>query len=334
MGQPERYVPLARLIDSDINQIVDSLSDRKIAGKRVLVTGANGFLGRYFMAVFAKLGTRLTGVDIVGSDEPEVMALDVTKELGFREFDIIVHCAGNASPANYRAKPIETLDVSYLGTRNILDLAKRCGPETKVLVFSSSEIYGDPDPRFVPTPETYRGNISCLGPRACYDEGKRVMETLSEIYANRFGVKVTIARPFNVYGPGMNLEDYRVLPNFARAFLENRPLEVYSTGKQTRTFCYVTDAITGFLKVLLDGKPGEAYNVGNPTPEIDMLTLARMSVGVTGVPSEVLTRDYPDTYPGDEPQRRCPDISKVQALGYAPKVELSEGLRRFFVSYL
>ena len=332
MGQPERYVPLARLIDSDIREILNGLNPEDFAGKRILVTGASGFLGKYFMAVFSRLGTRLQGIDLVESED--VLEIDITKELGFRSFDLIVHCAGNASPAVYRAKPLETLEVSYSGTRNVLEIARRTGPSCKVLVFSSSEIYGDPDPAQVPTRETYRGNVSSLGPRACYDEGKRILETLTEVYAQRFGVHATIARPFNVFGPGMSLSDYRVLPNFARAFLENRPLEVYSTGKQTRTFCYVTDAITGFLQVLLRGSPGEAYNVGNPNPEIDMLTLARMSVGVTGVPSEVITRDYPDTYPGDEPQRRCPDISKVQALGYAPKVELSEGLRRFFGSYL
>jgi UDP-glucuronate decarboxylase len=198
------------------------------------------------------------------------------------------------------------------------------------LFFSSSEIYGDPDPKHVPTPESYRGNVSCLGPRACYDESKRLGETLCLIFHELYGVPTRMVRPFNVYGPGMQETDYRVLPNFGSRIIGKRPLLIYGTGQQTRTFCYVTDAITGFMKALLNGSPGQAYNIGNPVPEISMLELAKALERVVGRGLEVQLIEYPDSYPADEPQRRCPDISKAALqLSYKPVVGLDEGLKRF-----
>ncbi len=152
------------------------------------------------------------------------------------------------------------------GTKNMLDLARTNG--AKLLFFSWSEIYGDPDSAHVPTPESYRGNVSCLGPRACYDKSKRLGETLCRIYQQRYGVHTNIVRPFNVFGTGMQERDYRVLPNFASQIAGGRPLTVYGTGRQTRTYCYLSDAIVGFTLAMLRGVPGEPYNVGNPKPEL------------------------------------------------------------------
>jgi UDP-glucuronate decarboxylase len=242
--------------------------------------------------------------------------------------DFIFHMAGIASPYYYRAFPLETLDVAITGTRKMLDMAKDKG--AKLIFFSSSEIYGDPDSKHVPTAESYRGNVSCLGPRACYDESKRVGETLCRIYHTQFGVDTAMIRPFNVYGPGMQEKDYRVLPNFASRIKNEQPLKIYGSGNQTRTFCYITDAVAGFMKVAAHGVPGEPYNIGNPTPELSMLELAKEIEKVLGQKVAVDIVEYPDSYPADEPNRRCPDISKSNLqLGYQPRVTLQDGLKRF-----
>jgi UDP-glucuronate decarboxylase len=200
-----------------------------------------------------------------------------------------------------------------------------------MIFFSSSEIYGDPAPQFVPTSEDYRGNVSVRGPRACYDESKRLGETLCWIYQTYFGAQVFVVRPFNVYGPGMMPTDYRVLPNFAASIKEGKALNVYGDGLQTRTFCYVTDAIIGFLKVLLDAPEPDVFNIGNPKPEISMLELVQEIGLVLDRKIELIKQSYPDSYPADEPNRRCPNISKAQSvLNFHPRITLNEGLGRFF----
>jgi UDP-glucuronate decarboxylase len=241
----------------------------------------------------------------------------------------VIHAAGIASPFYYRAYPLETLEVAINGTKHMLELAHR--HQARFTFFSSSEIYGDPDPKHVPMQESYRGNVSCQGPRACYDESKRVGETLCYIFHEKHGVATNTIRPFNIFGPGMQETDYRVMPNFASRIKAGRPLNVYGSGQQTRTFCYVTDAMVGFLLVILKGVPGEAYNIGNPMPEISVLDLVRCIETVLDRPIAHNVIEYPDSYPADEPSRRCPDIRKARLqLGYEPMVDLNEGLRRFF----
>jgi UDP-glucuronate decarboxylase len=179
--------------------------------------------------------------------------------------------------------------------------------------------------------ESYRGNVSCQGPRACYDESKRVGETLCYIFHSRNGTATNTIRPFNVYGPGMQESDYRVLPNFASRVKAGEPLHVYGSGDQTRTFCYITDAMVGFLLVVLKGVPGEAYNIGNPAPEISMKDLATHIQTIVGESVKYDIIEYPDSYPADEPLRRSPDITKAKLqLGFEPIVELEDGLTRFF----
>ena len=340
----------ARYTDKDIHEIVTNIEQIHGAfeGKNVLMTGGGGFLGRYFSAVFAEMNKNvfkkpcnLTVLDnFISANNPSYeegerdgvtfVRHDVTQPFEPKHrFDYIMHAAGIASPYYYRAFPMETIEVSVTGTKNMLKLAERDG--ARLLFFSSSEIYGDPDHKHVPTPESYRGSVSCLGARACYDESKRVGETLCRVYHTHFGLHTNMVRPFNVYGPGMSETDYRVLPNFASRIKAGHPLKIYGTGNQTRTFCYVTDAITGFLKVLVRGVAGEPYNIGNPTPEISMLQLAETISGLIAAKVEIDIVEYPDSYPADEPNRRCPDISKVRIqVGYQPRVSLAEGLTRFF----
>lgn len=337
-------------LDTDIEEIYDRNKQllESLSGKTVVITGAAGFLGRYFLGVFAKTNEslsepiRLIGIDsYITSNHPDLDAsiraipnlewihgdAAIASQLP-EKFDYILHAAGIASPQHYRANPLLTIDVTINVTRALLEKAKN--DKSRMVFFSSSEIYGDPSPENVPTKEDYRGNVSSRGPRACYDESKRLGETLCWVYQTYYDTHVSVVRPFNVYGPGMMPTDYRVLPNFAASISRGEKLSVYGTGKQTRTFCYITDAITGFLKVLVEAKEPDVFNVGNPSPEINMLDLVDEISKVKGLNLTLELQNYPETYPADEPNRRCPDISKLTALtGFTPVISLSEGLGRF-----
>lgn len=340
------------LLEEDIDAIYKALGDsiKQLLGKTVLITGAAGFLGRYFMSLmtYANLTTPNNPISIIALDnyitsnsplDENILRGDkniewivgdasIAAQLP-NKFDYIIHCAGIASPEHYRANPLLTIDVTINVTRSLLERAKK--DKSKMLFFSSSEIYGDPHPEFVPTKEDYRGNVSTLGPRACYDESKRLGETLCWIYQTYFDVHVCIARPFNVYGPGMMPRDYRVLPNFATQLALSKPLKIYGNGKQTRTFCYVTDAVIAFMRILIDSKKPNVYNVGNPRPEISMIELANKIKDLVDSNLKIEIINYPDSYPEDEPTRRCPDISKIKKdLDFQPSVELDEGLIKFF----
>ena len=339
----------AFLLPSDIDEIVERLkpSAAAFAGKTVLLTGGRGFLGRYFMEVFGALNAKVLAEPVTlvamdnmitagkeGEQVPELPNVEFIRHDVIQPFewdrplDYVIHAAGIASPFYYRAYPLETLEVAISGTRRMLELADK--HDARLTFFSSSEIYGDPDPKHVPMAESYRGNVSCQGPRACYDESKRVGETLCYIFHNSNGTHTNTIRPFNVFGPGMQETDYRVLPNFASRIKGGLPLHVYGTGNQTRKFCYITDAIVGFLLVVLKGVAGEAYNIGNPEPEISMVELVKRIEKVSSRPVAYDVVEYPDSYPADEPNRRAPDIRKARLqLGYEPAVTLDDGLKRF-----
>ena len=304
---------------------------KRFKGKTVLITGAAGFLGRHLTTKFIELGAQVYPLDnyITGAEHDKfIMPADVTNPIILdRPIHFIVHAAGIASPVFYAQFPLETIDVAVKGTRNMLVLAEMHPELEGFLYFSSSEIYGDPN--VVPTPESYRGNVSCTGPRACYDESKRLGETLCSVYHTQYGTPVRIVRPFNIFGPGMAHSDRRVVPTFTCEAMHDRPLPLFRDGLQTRTFCYIDDAIEGFLKVLLDGSVGEAYNVGNPDNEISMRDLAILFKDFFPR-STFKLRPYPGEYPADEPLRRCPDIAKaVVHVNYSPRWSLGRGLLEF-----
>ena len=333
----------------DINNIIkDSIKELNFFdNKHILLTGGNGFLGKYFTKTIDefnkiyKKNIQLTVIDnlsmnknifakTLNSKNIKFINADASKKIKInKSLDYIIHAAGIASPFYYRAKPLETLDVAVNGLRNILDIAKK--RKTKVLFFSSSEIYGDPDISQIPIKEEYRGYVNTMGPRACYDEGKRLGETLCYIYNTKFKLHVNIVRPFNIYGPGMTAKDYRVLPNFASLIKSNKHIKIYGNGNQTRTFCYVTDALNGFFKIMVKGKSGEAYNIGNPKPEISIFELHKLSEKILNKKIKKKQINYPKTYPADEPMRRCPSIKKAKLqLGYNPKITLKDGLKKFY----
>ncbi len=342
------------IIQEDLETIVDGLQEevKTLEGKTLLISGGAGFLGSYFVGTIHLLNKKFTKpcrvivVDnyITGSKDSFINELldenirlieaDVTKPFAVDEpVHFIIHAAGLASPVYYRKFPLETIDVAVMGTKNLLELAREKQVQS-YLGFSSSEIYGNPDPNFVPTPETYRGNVSCTGPRSCYDESKRLAETMSLTYHQIYAVPIKIVRPFNIYGPGMKHNDYRVIPTFMMRAMAGEMLPVHDTGNQTRTFCYISDAITGFLKVLLSDKNGEIYNVGIDGPEVNMLALATMITDIFPHKASIQTVQYPDSYPADEPNRRCPDLTKIRAyLNYNPKVDLKDGLERTLAWY-
>ncbi|MDP3735392.1 MAG: NAD-dependent epimerase/dehydratase family protein [bacterium] len=347
---------IQRLFTEDIRTIVALLGGAldQLAGKTVLITGGGGFLGRYLVATLVALNRErferpcsivvldnyITGVannplfDFSAYPEVRVLEHDVRFPLPEKlSAAYIIHAAGLASPVYYRKFPVETIEVAVNGTKHLLEFARERGIEG-MLYFSSSEIYGDPVPEFVPTPEHYWGRVSAVGPRACYDESKRLGETLCSIYHEYYRVPVSTVRPFNVYGPGMRADDYRVIPTFSVQGLRGEPLTVHDHGRQTRTFCYITDAVHGFLKVLVAGKRGEAYNVGHDREEITMRELAELMSGMLPERPEVRLVSYPDAYPAGEPQRRCPDLTKSRRdLGYSPAIDLRTGLARTLSYY-
>ncbi len=347
-------------LDEDWERIKNALGNRVEAfwGKRILVTGAAGFLGFGFLHFFSYLNRNATTpgqLSIVAADNyirgcprwlidlaatsPDLRLVrqDITKPWQHSEegrFDYIIHAASIASPKVYRKYPLETLDTNVSGLRHMLELAKVDGCDS-ILYFSSSEIYGDPPAGEIPTRETYRGNVACIGPRACYDESKRLGETLCSLYAQEHGVPAKIVRPFNNYGPGLRLGDGRVLPDFCRDVLAGRDIVLRSDGSPTRTFCYVSDALTGYLLVLLSAHHAEPFNIGSELPEVSMRELAEMLLRVAGSQRQVIHAPSEEVdYLTDNPNRRCPNLQKAQSLlGYAPVVDLKSGLLRLLEWY-
>lgn len=342
---------MSDIIRNDIEQIIKSLGKetRRLEGKTILISGGAGFLGSFIIAVIDSLNKQVLGqkckvisIDnyITGKKRKILNSLDkryikfingdVTKPIKIkRKIDYVIHAAGLASPVYYQKYPVETIESAILGAKYLLEFS-RLKKVKSFLYFSSSEIYGDPDRKSVPTREEYRGNVSPIGPRACYDESKRLGETLCMVYYQKFNTPTKIVRPFNIYGPGMLPNDYRVVPTFIACALRNKYLAVHDKGSQTRTFCYISDAIVAFLKVLLSEKNGEVYNVGNDDNEITIYKLAKLIVRIVGRKKVSIRRiKYPEQYPQDEPKRRCPDLTKIKSrLGYDPKVDLESGLKR------
>jgi dTDP-glucose 4,6-dehydratase/UDP-glucuronate decarboxylase len=355
------------IVENDLEYIHKKSSDELacLADKKLLITGGAGFLGYYFVQSIMDWNKKnvpaqniqLTIYDNYIRGTPSWLTkLQENKSLNLirhdvncvlpqniDDFNYIIHAASIASPTYYRKYPIETMDANVNGLRRLLDYCQR-QKENKVpvegfLYFSSSEVYGSPPPEYIPTPETYDGNVSFTGPRACYDESKRYGETLCVNFARQFGLPIKIVRPFNNYGPGLKITDRRVIPDFARDVLAGRDIIMLSDGSPTRTFCYVADAIVGYFKTLTRGRNGEAYNIGVEEPEISIGDLAELVVQIARDPfdyqGKVVRQVSSDLdYLVDNPNRRCPLIAKALSdLGYSPGIPLEEGLLRSLIWY-
>ena len=325
------------------------------ASSNVLITGAAGFLGSHFCHFFHnlnqgfedQLSINIFAIDNFKRGKPiwikrfenfqnfQVINSDIVEMKDFPEADFIIHAASIASPIFYRKYPIETMDANVIGLRNLLNHAKQ-NPCKSLLYFSTSEIYGDPDSSNIPPKESYRGNVSCVGPRACYDESKRYGETLCINFFNQFEIPIKIVRPFNNYGPGLSINDGRVISDFFRDALNNKNIQLFSNGKATRTFCYVSDAIYGYLLALMSNFNGEVFNIGNPHPEISIEDLATKIIKITNKNLSIIKSVNEDkNYLTDNPQRRCPDISKAtKFLNFKPKISLDEGLKKTLKYYI
>lgn len=357
----------SEIVREDLEYICNNLTEEfnALAGKNLLITGGAGFLGCYFLRsalhwnqkVDPAKHIHLTVYDnfsrgipkwlteLKGDSNLTLVKHDIRNPLpeDIGDFQYIIHAASIASPTYYRKDPIGTMDANINGLRMLLEYFKRQKEKGKdvggFLFFSSSEIYGDPTPESIPTPEDYRGNVSCTGPRACYDEAKRYGETLCVNFAQQYDLPIKAARPFNNYGPGLKITDRRVLPDFARDVLAGKDIVMLSDGSPKRTFCYVADAITGYYKILVKGHHGEAYNIGVESPEISVAELAEKVVGLArelfGYQGRVIRQVSSDLdYLIDNPNRRCPVIAKARNhLGYNPTILVDEGLRRSLIWY-
>lgn len=300
--------------------------------KRVLVTGGAGFLGSHLCQRLVTVGHDVLCVDnyFTGSkrniihllDNPafEVLRHDITFPL-YIEVDEIYNLACPASPVHYRFDPVQTTKTSVHGAINMLGLAKRV--KAKILQASTSEVYGDPQVH--PQPEEYWGHVNSIGPRACYDEGKRCAETLFFDYHRQHGLPIKIARIFNTYGPKMHPNDGRVISNFIVQALEGKPITIYGDGMQSRSFCYVDDQVEAIVR-LMDSPPDFTgpVNIGNPI-EFSILELAERIIELTVSKSQLVFQPLPD----DDPRQRCPDIGLARkTLGWEPKVPLEKGLKQ------
>ena len=349
---------MKKIVQQDMERIYNGLTEAeraKFQDSTILFTGGAGFLGFYFITFLTHFQQELGVKKVICldnfqvgcpawlkalSDEGRVelhrfnvITDDIANIPGAADVDYIYHMASIASPIFYRKYPIETLDANIWGLRRLLDFY--CEKPIRGLAFySSSEIYGDP------TPETYRGNVDCQGPRACYDEAKRFGETMCYLFHEKYQTPISIIRPFNNYGPGMRLNDARVPADFANAVRQNRDIVMYSDGSPTRTFCYISDAITGYLKALLYAEQGfEAFNIGMDRPEISIRRLAEIYTeagqavyGYTGQAKFAVSEDK--AYLANNPNRRCPVLDKARTLlGYQPEVLVEQGVR-YFLEYV
>lgn len=302
----------------------------KYASRRVLITGGAGFLGSHLCERLLLAGHDVVCLDNFYTgrksnimdfrDYPnfEVIRHDVTFPL-YVEVDEIYNLACPASPVHYQVDPVQTIKTSVHGAINMLGLAKRT--RAKIFQASTSEVYGDPEVH--PQPEGYLGRVNTIGPRACYDEGKRCAETLCFDYRRQHGVNVRVARIFNTYGPRMAPDDGRVVSNFITQALRNQPITLYGDGLQTRSFCYVDDLIDGMVRLMDFGDNDIGpVNLGNPS-EFTMLELANMIKVMTGSRSKFVFNPLPI----DDPRQRCPDISLAEKLlGWTPSVSIERGL--------
>jgi dTDP-glucose 4,6-dehydratase/UDP-glucuronate decarboxylase len=325
----------------------------RLSGKTMLVTGGNGLIGAYFADVVAYandekllakpcrfIGIQKTAPDksprirhLIGRPDMRFIAADASRavpEIAGEKIDFIVHAAGFSAPALFQGDPLATIDVNVNGIRWLLEMAKEKNAES-LLYMSSGEIYGDPPPEWLPTPETYPGNVLTYSSRACYTESKRLSETLCVVYAERYKVPAKIARPFVVYGPGLSIQDRRVMADFMRSGIEGKPIVMMSEGRDTRSYCYIADAMVAFFNILFSAENGTPFNVANDHEEVSIYDLATLVHEITGinVPVSVPAQKEVAGFIKEAPHHVRPDITKLRTtFHFEPSINLETGLRR------
>lgn len=324
------------IIGSDLQEVEQQLSQTGFPSRRVLVTGGAGFVGSWVCDLVVRANAFVHCIDNLSTGlEDNINHLLGAKNFTFAErdvthpdskdeqYDLILHLASRASAEEYQKHPIQTLLANSVGTWNMLELARK--NDATMLYTSSSEVYGDC--QVIPTPETHWGRVNPIGVRSCYDEGKRFGEALCMAYQRSHGLDVRIIRIFNTFGPRIREDGTygRAVSRFIAQALKGHDITVYGDGTQTRSFCYVTDTLTGILKVITaDEAKGEVFNIGNPY-EMSILELARKVNELAGNKSKIVHKSLPS----DDPIRRCPDISKAkQLLGWEPKIGLDDALKK------
>ncbi|MDA1079293.1 MAG: GDP-mannose 4,6-dehydratase [bacterium] len=312
------------------------------SNQTAVVTGAAGFVGSHLCDALLKMGYTVFGIDNFITGQPRNLDhLESNGAFHFIKADVsqptanflptqvvpthVFHLASPASPPRYQAHPVETYLVNSIGTHYLLQYLKELAPQARFVFASTSETYGDPAEH--PQVEGYWGNVNPNGIRSCYDESKRLGETICGVHARDFGMDVRIVRIFNTYGPRMDLADGRIIPNFIKQAMNSEALTIYGNGSQTRSFCYVSDLVDGIIRMgTLDNLAGETINLGNPLEEHTALETAELVKQAFDKPQlEIIFKPLP----GDDPARRKPDISKArELLGWSPQVSFAEGLRR------
>jgi len=329
-----------KLIEENVNSLVKKLDKGGInfAGKSVLVTGGGGFVGSWICDALIKQNAQVICVDnfssgqkeniqhLINNKEFKLVNHDISHPIIFDEkIDLVMHLASRASPFEFSRFPIQILKANTLGTWVALGIAR--AHDAKLVYASTSEIYGDPDPKYVPTPETYNGNVNPVGPRSCYDEAKRAGEAFVIAYMLQHGLDTRIVRIFNTYGPRMRPGDLygRVVPRFIEQAINDQALTIFGDGLQTRSFTYVTDLVEGILRTaFFPNAKGKVINLGNNI-EIQIIQLAKTIINLTGSKSEIVFQPLPE----DDPKRRCPNVSVAKSLlDWEPVTGLEEGLKK------
>lgn len=341
---------ISKIISEDIEKIIEIVGSslRRLEGKTLLITGPNGLLASYLVDTVARLNEEVfkKPCEVIGLGRSKIkendrlghllnrkdiifFQHDASEPINLREpIHFIIHAAGRSAPKTFQEDPIGTIDINVKGLRWLLDLAVKDKIES-FLYFSSGEIYGNPLPEYIPTPETYNGNSSSTGLRACYTESKRCGEALCLAFYKIHNVPVKIVRPFIVYGPGLPIEDHRVMAEFMRSGLEKKPIVMADEGMARRNYCYILDAIIFFWKIFLSEESGEVFNVGNNAEEVSIRELAKLIHKICGIKGEIIFRKKENTFLRDSPTRVCPDTSKAcRKFSYIPQVKLEEGLKR------
>jgi nucleoside-diphosphate-sugar epimerase len=346
---------LTKIIQEDINLILSRLPQKEIfRNKTVLISGAAGFLPAYLVEVFMHMSA-LYNIKVIALirnitkaqnrfahwiNDPRLMLVqqDVSIPFSLKEkINFIIHAASQASPKYYGIDPVGTLNANVLGTINLINLAKEHKVES-FLFFSSGEVYGEVKEEDIPIKEDTYGYLNPATVRACYGESKRMGENICVSYHSQYGVNAKIVRPFHTYGPGMALDDGRVFADFVANAVNKQDIIVKSDGGAIRAFCYLTDATLGFLKVLIDGENGQAYNIGNPNQEYSIFELANIIIGIypefkIRLVKQVST-DSRNAYLKSPIKRNSPNIEKAIKLGWKPEVSVQDGFKRTIDSFL